>query len=132
MIGSPGWFHLAYFGLLIPGAAVRSRKKLLGTTDKPAPLPDRVKHFRQTAATLVMFTFLSLMIGFREGIALFPATVPPVSAMAAGLVMYAAAVAFMRPQWRRTVEQRTRLVYLFMPANAAERAWWIAVALLAG
>src|SRR5262249_1160180 len=49
-----------------------------------------------------------------------------------GVAMYAAAVAFMRPRWRRAVERRARAVHLFMPANAAERAWWIAVSVLAG
>jgi membrane protease YdiL (CAAX protease family) len=48
------------------------------------------------------------------------------------VALYAAAVAFMRPRWRRAVERRARAVHLFMPANAAERAWRIAVSVLAG
>jgi membrane protease YdiL (CAAX protease family) len=39
---------------------------------------------------------------------------------------------FMRPRWRRAVERRTRVVHLFMPDTAAERAWWLAVSILAG
>lgn len=48
------------------------------------------------------------------------------------MAAYAAAVTFMRPRWRRAVERRTPIVHLFMPANATERAWWIAVSVLAG
>jgi len=48
------------------------------------------------------------------------------------LLMFIVAVAAMRPRWRRAVERRARVVYLFMPANASERAWWIVVAVLAG
>ena len=50
--------------------------------------------------------------------------------------MLVATVALMRPRWRRAVERRTpvgaRVLHLCMPANAVERAWWIAVAVLAG
>ena len=48
------------------------------------------------------------------------------------LAMYVVAVVCMRPRWRKAVEGRVRIVYLFMPDTAAQRAWWIAVSVLAG
>jgi membrane protease YdiL (CAAX protease family) len=38
----------------------------------------------------------------------------------------------MRPRWRRAVEERTRIVHLFMPETVKERAWWVLLSTLAG
>lgn len=124
-----GWFHLTYFGVVIPAAAARGRKKLIGNDQ---PLPNRLRYFQVTTLTLGVFAGLSLLVARVQWIHLFPRTLPPWSALAAGVGLYAAVVALMRPRWRRAVERRTRVVHLFMPANAAERAWWIAVSVLAG
>ena len=124
-----GWFHLGYFGVLLPGLLMHQRKKLL-PTDRP--LPNRLRYFQTTSFSLVMLATLSLLVAWVQRIPLFPRSLPPLSAVIAGVALYAAAVAFMRPRWRRAVECRARVVHLFMPANAPERAWWIAVAVLAG
>jgi membrane protease YdiL (CAAX protease family) len=128
-INLAGWFHLGYFGLLLPFLAVRNRKKLVGSE---GPLPNRLRHFQQTALYLGVFMMLSLLVAWVQRIELFPPLLPPLGAVAAGVVAYTAAVVYMRPRWRRAVERRARVVHLFMPANAAERAWWFAVALMAG
>lgn len=128
-INAAGWFHLAYFGLLIPFFAVSRARKF---KDKTFPLPDRLRHFQRTAATLLMFGAVSFVIARAEGMDLFPRTIPPWRALAVGVFMLIAAVVLMRPRWRSAVERRERVVYLFMPANASERIWWIAVAVLAG
>jgi hypothetical protein len=125
-----GWYHLAFFGLYIPLAALRGRRKLLAASC--AAPPNRLRHMQTTAFMLVLLTGLSLYIAPRQGIELFPRAVPPLPALVAGVAFYAAAVAYMRPRWRRAVEKRARVVHLFMPANATERAWWIAVSVLAG
>jgi membrane protease YdiL (CAAX protease family) len=124
-----GWFHLGYFGVLLPALAVRVRRKQLPTDQ---PLPDRLRYFQKTAFELVMLATVSLLVAWVQRIPLFPRSLPPLGAVIAGVALYAAAVAFMRPRWRRAVERRARVVHLFMPANARERAWWIAVAILAG
>jgi membrane protease YdiL (CAAX protease family) len=41
-------------------------------------------------------------------------------------------VALVRPLWRREVERGERVAHLFMPSNATERAWRIAISALAG
>jgi membrane protease YdiL (CAAX protease family) len=124
-----GWAHLGYFGVLLPALAVYQRKKLLPSDQ---PLPNRLRYFQKTAYLLAMFATLSLLVAWVQRILLFPRSLPPLGAVISGVALYAAAVAFMRPRWRRAVECRERVVHLFMPANALERAWWIAVAVLAG
>jgi membrane protease YdiL (CAAX protease family) len=124
-----GWFHLGYFGVFLPAMAVHQRKKLLPTDQ---PLPNRLRYFQKTAFGLVMLATLSLLVALVQRIPLFPRALPPLSAVLAGVALYVAAVAYMRPRWRRAVESRARVVHFFMPANALERAWWIAVAFLAG
>ena len=125
-----GWYHLALFGLLVPYSVLRNRRKL-PVSRQSVPL-DRMRHMRTTALMLVLFTALSLFIARVQWIELFPRVFPPLDALAAGAASYVAAVLFMRPRWRRAVQERRRIVHLFMPSNATERAWWILVAVLAG
>lgn len=112
---------------------VRGRMKI---RDPKAPLPNRLRHFQATSFTLVMFAAISLLVARAQLIVLFPRIWPPPLAVVAGVVMFVTAVAFMRPRWRRAVERRTpvgaRVLHLCMPANGVERAWWIAVSVLAG
>lgn len=128
-INPGGWLHLIYFGLVFPLAAVLRARKFHNVK---GPLPDRLLHFRRTAATLVMFGALSLFVAWSGRIELFPRTLPPWRGIGAGLLMYVVAVMLMHGRWRRAVEKRLRLVYLFMPSTRTERAWWIIVAILAG
>lgn len=132
-INPAGWAHLAYFGLLIPAAVVRGRMRIRKAT---GALPNRLRHFQVTSFTLVMFATISLVVARAEWIELFPRTWPPLLAMLAGVVMLVTAVTLMRPRWRRAVERRTpvgaRVLHLVMPANGVERAWWLAVSVLAG
>lgn len=129
-LGPAGWYHLVIMGVVIPVMVVRNYRRMVG---RSLPLPDRMRHFRTTAIMLVLFTMLSVLVADAEWIDLFrfdTARLP--QGLAAGAVMYAVAIAFMRPRWRRAVERRERIVYLFMPDNAAERAWWVGVSTLAG
>ena len=117
-------------GVLIPAGVVRNYRRLIG---QKLPLPNRMSHFRTTAIMLVLFTMLSVLVADAEWIELFTFDVSrlPVGLGAGGL-LYVATVAFMRPRWRRAVERRSRVVYLFMPDTRAERGWWIGVSVLAG
>jgi membrane protease YdiL (CAAX protease family) len=124
-----GWFHLGYFGVFLPALLVLKRKKLLPPDQ---PLPDRVRLFQQTALVLIILATLSLLVARVQRIPLFPVALPPPGAVVAGVAFYAAAVAFMRPRWRRAVERRARVAHLYMPADARERGWWVAVSILAG
>jgi membrane protease YdiL (CAAX protease family) len=128
--GIAGWYHVLVMGVLIPVVVVRNYRRMVG---KSLALPNRMRHFRTTAIMLVLLTSLSVVVGKAEWIDLYrfdAARLP--QGLAAGAVMYVLAVAFMRPRWRRAVEQRSRIVHLFMPDTARERAWWVLVSTLAG
>ncbi|HZN37032.1 MAG TPA: CPBP family intramembrane glutamic endopeptidase [Pirellulaceae bacterium] len=124
-----GWFHLGFFGVYLPIMAARNRKKVLGSG---GALPDRLRHFQRTALEVGLLAICSLLVARVQRIELFPLAFPPLGAVIAGVVAYAAAVAYMRPNWRRAVERRARVVHLFMPSNMRERIWWIIVAVIAG
>jgi membrane protease YdiL (CAAX protease family) len=128
-INPAGWLHLLYFGVVIPWMAIKQGRKF---RDAEKPLPDRLRHFQRTTFTLVMFGVLSVLTARTEWMELFPRALPSWRAILAGVLMYIVAVIFMRPRWRRAVEQRRRVIHLFMPANTTERVWWIVVAVLAG
>jgi hypothetical protein len=113
--------HLAYFGLFIPFMVVRARMKLRKTE---GPLPNRLRHFKATTLTLVMFATISLVVARVQWIQLFPLARPSLVAVMAGVFMLVTAVGLMRPLWRRAVQNRTRVgarvLHLKMPANASE------------
>jgi membrane protease YdiL (CAAX protease family) len=122
-----GWYHLVFFGVLVPVGAIRSKARISGR-----PLPPRRAHFFGTMVMLWLFAAASMAVARAEGIRLFPAQAPRAEGVIAGVVMLIVTMAFMRPRWRRAVEQRTRIVYLFMPRDATERLLWLLVAASAG
>ena len=122
-----GWYHLIVFGLLIPLGAVRGRRKLAAR-----PLPSRTRHFVLTTVTLMLFCALSLWTARDHALPLFPRAWPRPAGVVAGAVLLIVAVGFMRPRWRRAVERRARIAYLFMPRSGPERALWTLVAATAG
>ena len=126
-IGFGGWYHLAFFGLFLPWAAVRSRKKVAG-----AALPPLARHLPRIVIQLGVLGSLSLLVARVEWIKLFPRTSPPLWTVALGVALALGAAAAMYPLWRRSVRERKRTTFLFMPRTAKERAWWIAVACAAG
>jgi membrane protease YdiL (CAAX protease family) len=129
-VGLPGWCHIVVMGVWIPFVVVRNYRRMVG---KSLALPNRMRHFRTTAIMLVVLTSLSVLAGRAEWIDLyrFDSERLP-QGLAAGAVMYVVAVLAMRPRWRRAVESRKRIVHLFMPDTAQERAWWFVVSTLAG
>jgi membrane protease YdiL (CAAX protease family) len=127
LIGPAGAVHLFAFGILIPISAIRS-KKLLETR----PLPARRRYFRAVVIQVAMLTLISIAVAWPERIRLFPPTRPPLQAVLAGALMLVIAVAFGWTRWKKAVAERKRVVALFMPLNASERAFWVASAMLAG
>ena len=128
--GIPGWYHVLIIGVLIPMLVVRNYRRMVG---KSLALPNRLRHFKTTAIMLALLTSLSVVVARAEWIDLYrfdAARLP--QGLAAGAVMYVVAVLAMRPRWRRAVEQRKRIVHLFMPDTNAERGWWVLVSVLAG
>lgn len=125
-----GWTHLLVFGLLLPALVVRNARAI---SNRRMPLPQRMAHFRSTTVSLSIFAAMSLAVATVERMSIFAAGVPhPLRGASAGLAMYVAAVLVMRPLWRKAVARRARIVHLFVADTREERAWWVAVSLLAG
>jgi len=127
-VGPWGWYHLAFFGLLIPYAALRSRRRLQAA----ARLPRRLAAFRTTILSHLVFLVLSLAVAHLERIELFPALRLTPLAVGLGAVMLLGSWAVMRPLWRQAVIRRERKLHLFMPRTPRERAWWAVAASAAG
>ncbi len=125
--GFAGWFHLVFFGLLIPWAAWRTR-----TQFATQPLPPRRRHFVAVLCQLLLFLVISLAVAYAEHVELL--TLPGGGWLpwvaASGLLL--AGIVLMAPLWRRSVERRERKLHLFMPRTPAERGLWVAVAIAAG
>ena len=123
-------FHLVFFGLILPFAVFRMHRRMAKGTKA---VPDPKTHFRGATielATLMTFSLFVARVTRIDALAFDASKLLP--GLAAGAVMYVAAVLYMRPKWRRAVEKRAPIVRLFMPRDAGERAWWIAVSVLAG
>jgi membrane protease YdiL (CAAX protease family) len=124
------WFHVLYFGVLLPLLVFRLHRKFAG---KKKALPDPKKHFRGATIELAYHAGLSVLVAVVARVDVFAFdTSHLVRGLPVGVAFYAAAVLYMRPRWRRAVEKRAPIVSLYMPRDAQERAWWIAVSLLAG
>ena len=129
-LGPAGWVHILYFGVVIPALAVLSRRRMVGGRTS---LPPRLAHFKSTAINLAIFGGMSLAVARLQGIELFPAEgVHLLRGLLAGAALHAAAVAFMRPRWRRAVERQAPAVHFFIAESRAERGWWLIVSALAG
>ncbi len=127
MPGIAGWFHLAFFGLLIPWAAWHSRGRF-----ESQPLPPRRRHFIAVFIQLVFFLIISVAVARREGIDLLARPQAGWVPWLAAAALLAIGLVAMAPVWRRGVERRERKLHLFMPRTRAERILWVAVAIAAG
>lgn len=128
-LGPAGLLHLLYFGVLLPAFVVRAARR--GKSSAP-PLASRVRYFTTTAFVCAVLGLVSMLTAGALDLTMFPARRPPPIALPAALAVYAIAVAFMRPRWRRAVRERPRQVQYFLAVSPLERALWIAVSVLAG
>jgi hypothetical protein len=122
-----GWYHLGLFGLVIPGRALWSQRR-----PASGPFPTRERQYIVGSANTILFGLLSIATALSSGIELFPARLPWLIGIVAGVAMLGLAVAIGRPLWRRAIIRRERIVSLITPRTARERRMWLAVAALAG
>src|SRR4051812_19390224 len=59
------WFHLIYFGCVIPLGAVRRRKRIVA---QGQAAPNRQRRYALTSLSLVLFGLLSLVVASRIGV----------------------------------------------------------------
>lgn len=126
-VGTAGLAHLAFFALLLPYAAIRSSFRI-----STGALPPKAPYFTSQILMLFFFFALSFATARVEWIPVFPARWPSAATIGLGAASLVALVAFMRPRWRRRVEERSRKVWLFMPRTSKETALWIGCSCAAG
>jgi membrane protease YdiL (CAAX protease family) len=129
VLSALGWYHLVVFTVVVPALAIASRRAIRSHR----PLPPRLKQFRASVVMLVLFGALSTLTAREQAIELLRLDLQrPIWSMVAGVGLLGAAIAIMRPRWRRAVLERRPAVHFFMPQTGAERVWWVLVSLLAG
>ncbi|TFG49899.1 MAG: CPBP family intramembrane metalloprotease [Gemmatimonadales bacterium] len=126
-IGLWGWYHLIFFGLLLPVVALRSRRKLAQVASIP-----RKQFFISVLVQQGIFVTVSLVVARFESVPLFPHLFPTPQAWTLGALLLAVSWVAMRPLWRDAVAQRDPRVHLSMPSDRAERGLWLTISLAAG
>lgn len=126
-LGYWGWYHLAFFCLLLPWVAARSRRRL-----EQHGYPPRKAFFISVILQQVIFATTSLVVAWFESIPLFPARVPSPLEMLLASVFLAGSVLAMRPLWRDAVARREPRIQLCMPSDAAEARLWVGLSVAAG
>jgi len=126
--GVAGWAHLVVFGLLVPWAALRSRR-WLRLADPDA---SRARSYRLLLVQLWVFAFLSLAVAVARGIELPLARWPSWSHALLGLGSLAAVVALMWPLWARSARERDAVFRFFVPGDGRQRLLWVLVSASAG
>jgi membrane protease YdiL (CAAX protease family) len=124
--GIPALLFLAFFLVLVPWGAYRSRAVL----DRSPGLPT-IRYLRHVVAQQVAFLGLALLVAWQDGIAIPIGRIDAHAvAIAAGLL--AAGVLLLRPVWERKVRENDPRLALFAPRTRDERRWWVAVSIAAG
>lgn len=124
--GPVGWGFLVLFGLALPAAALASRRRLA-----TVELPPRHQHFIAVILQQLVLLGLALAAARVEGVAL-SLKLPSAPGLVLGAATLAGLVLAFRPLWRRSVAERERLAWLFMPTTRREKVLWAGVAAAAG
>jgi membrane protease YdiL (CAAX protease family) len=126
-IGAAGYCHLILFGLALPWAAFRSAAKL-----SSFPYPPRRRFYIGVLLQHLFFIGATVAVARLEKVSLLELPQQPIQSTAIVAIVLAAAIAFMLPRWRRSIESREPKAYLFMPGDAAERSLWVLISAAAG
>jgi len=126
-IGAWGWAHLVLFGVLLPLAAIRGARRVIGGLVRP-----RLLQFRTICLMQAVLLLFSLRVAGRESIPLFPPHLPPPLSLGLGLLLLGAAYLAAAPHWRDAVVRREPRVHFVMPRTPAERGMWVVLSLVGG
>jgi hypothetical protein len=90
-----GWAHLLVFGLWLPAAVVWNARRIAARTKR---MPPRLAHFHAASMELLALAMASVVVARAQHLGLFSFGVPHLGrGLIAGIVMYVAALLFMRP-----------------------------------
>jgi membrane protease YdiL (CAAX protease family) len=126
-IGVAGYCHLILFGLVLPWAAYRSAANL-----SLFPYPPRRRFYIGILLQHLFFIGATVAVARLEKIPLLELPQQPIQSSAIVAIVFTVAIALMLPRWRRNVDNREPMVYLFMPGDAAEKSLWVFISVAAG
>ena len=124
-----GYLHLIAFGILIPIAALRAKKRI---ESQQFFFAARRRYFISAFIQVGLFALFSIVVAYLNWIEIFPRTMPPPRAIIAGTLFLVLGIATGWSRWRKAVIEKKRVVALFMPTDEVERLLWIGSAALAG
>lgn len=126
MPGPAGFLTLAFFLLLIPYGAFKTRSKMAQLVAMP-----REKYFRSVVIQQLVLAAVALVAVLTEHVWIAPGRIdlPLVAVAVAAVLLF---VKLMQPRWRAAVARRDRRTLFIAPRTAVERRWWIAVSVAAG
>lgn len=124
-IGPAGILHLVVFTLLLPWGAIISARRL-----ERNPLPPRLHFYMSVIIQHAAFITLSVIVAGYERIPIWK--MPDDTAWAIALCFLVIMIFIVMPQWRRSVIEGERKVWLFMPSGVAEKSLWGVISLAAG
>lgn len=127
MITPAGWFHLGFFGLLVPWLAWRSRGRVAQQLAVP-----RDRHLVMIIGQLLLFLLISLVVARAGHIEVWAPAGRRIGPWLDAALLVVAGVLLMRPQWRARVAAQDPTVRLFMPSTGRERRLWVVVSVVAG
>jgi membrane protease YdiL (CAAX protease family) len=122
-----GYYFLLVFCVLLPLLVVKSSRRLM--TGALAPWPS---YFVSVVSQQIFFTAFSLWVAYSEEINLLAPPPQPVKSALIGAAFLAVMIVAMAPQWRRSVEERERRLYYFMPRTPQQKVMWAVLSLFAG
>jgi len=122
-----GRLHLLVFCIVLPVGAVISARQL-----ERNPLPTRERFYVSVLIQHSVFITLSILVVIAEKIGGWHLPANPVAAIVVSILFLAVMLAIGVPQWRRSVIERERKVYLFMPSGAHEKTLWACISVAAG
>lgn len=126
-MGIAGWFHLVTFGLLLPLAAFKGKRRL----EQGTKLPPKRAYLTSVVLQLLIFGSISFLVARFEWIALFPAFSFTGKAVAFAVAVFALHALVGQYRVRLRVRKRDPKLWLMMPTDGVERALWIAISLAA-
>ena len=126
-VGTAGYAHIFLFCILLPIVAVRSAKKL-----ELMPYPPRLRFYFSVVPQHIFFIAISVAVAYYEFIPLHFASLDIKKSIWLSALLLLAMVPVMSTRWRKSVIDREKKAFLFMPHGKKEKVLWLVISTLAG
>jgi membrane protease YdiL (CAAX protease family) len=126
-LGFPGWFHLLFFGLVLPIGAWRSRRRLA----RIAP-PPKKPYFVSVLLQQLLFAGISLAVARALDLPVLSSYRPTRLHLVVGAAILALVIPVMLRQWKRERAEQKPIIELVTPIDRTDHVLWILISCAAG